>query len=375
MTNLNFVVTPASRDFSSVLTGTIPAQLSFVVTNGSGVTLNGTAVVGGAPFLITSGSPFSIASLGSTNVVVRFAPVSTGKSSTDQVVFATNIGNTTNPVMGAGAALPVASFTGSPTTGLVPVLVTFTDTSTGTITNRFWTFGDGGTTNTPNTTVAYTYNAAGTDTVTLVVTGPLGASTNARINYIIVTNIPPQEVVFPGSRAYGVVVAGQSTTQTFSVVNAGLQTLTGSATVGAPFAIESGSPFTISGGRARTSECELQSVTNGTFNGSVFFSSNGSVSTNAVSGTGVLTNASPVAAFNAAPTSGAAPLQVNFTDALIGTITNHSWTFGDGGVSILKQPESHVLQPGRLLGHVYGHGPAGIQYDQPSEFDYGDQLA
>ena len=219
VTSLNFVVTPASQNYGSVLTGTT-AQLSFIVTNGSGVTLNGTATVGGAPFSIVSGSPFSVASLGSTNVVVSFAPASTA-SFTDLVVFATNIGNSTNQVVGAGAAVPVASFNGVPTTGLVPLLVTFSDTSTGTITNWSWTFGDGGTTNTPNATVAYTYNAAGTDTVTLVVTGPLGASTNARVNYIIVTNIPPQEVVFPGSRAYGVVVAGQSTTQTFSVVNAG----------------------------------------------------------------------------------------------------------------------------------------------------------
>src|ERR1017187_5295117 len=85
---------------------------------------------------------------------------------------------------------PSASFTGLPTTGLTPLTVMFTDTSTGTITNRSWMFGDGGTTNTLNTTVAYTYNSAGTNTVTLVVTGPLGASTNARVDYVVAGSAP-----------------------------------------------------------------------------------------------------------------------------------------------------------------------------------------
>ena len=194
VTSFNFVVTPAGQDFGTILTGTT-AQLSFVVTNGSGVTLNGTAVVGGAPFAIDSGSPFTVASLSSTNVVVSFTPASTG-GFTDKVVFATNIGASTNPVMGAGAIVPVPSFSGTPTNGLVPFLVTFTDTSTGTITNRSWTFGDGGTTNTLNPTVAYTYNSAGLFTVSLAVSGPVGGiQTSTRVNYILATNIPPQEVV------------------------------------------------------------------------------------------------------------------------------------------------------------------------------------
>ena len=43
---------------------------------------------------------------------------------------------------------PTASFTGTPTTGATPLAVTFADTSTGTITNRSWDFGDGATTST-----------------------------------------------------------------------------------------------------------------------------------------------------------------------------------------------------------------------------------
>jgi len=78
-----------------------------------------------------------------------------------------------------------ASFSGTPTNGTAPLLVTFTDTSSGTITNRFWDFGDSSSTNTINSTVVHTY-AAGTDTVELVVSGPGGVSTNIKPNYITV---------------------------------------------------------------------------------------------------------------------------------------------------------------------------------------------
>ena len=354
VTSFNFVVTPASRDFGAVLTGTT-AQLSFVVTNGSGVTLSGTAAVGGVPFSIVSGSPFTVATLSSTNVVVDFTPVSSG-GFTDQVVFATNLGNSTNPVMGAGAAVPVANFSGTPTSGLVPFQVTFTDTSTGTITNRSWTFGDGGTTNTLNATVAYTYNSAGTNTVTLVVTGPIGASTNARVDYIVATTIPSQQVVSPGSRDFGLVAVGQSSTQTFTIVNDGLQTLTGSATAGAPFAIVSGSPFTINGGKTGLVSVSFNPVAAGAFTGSVFFSSNGGASTNAVTGSGAIP---PIAGFTGNPTNGAATLVVSFTDASSGTVTGRLWTFGDGGTSTMASPSHSYTNAGAFPVSLTVLGPLG----------------
>jgi PKD domain len=73
---------------------------------------------------------------------------------------------------------PVASFGGSPTSGVAPLAVTFTDTSTGSITNWSWDFGDGGTTNLATNTVLYTYNTAGVYTVTEIVSGLGGSGTN-----------------------------------------------------------------------------------------------------------------------------------------------------------------------------------------------------
>ena len=90
-----------------------------------------------------------------------------------------------------GVAAPVASFTGSPTSGNAPLAVTFTDTSTGSITNWFWNFGDGNTTNLSTAGVLYTYGTAGVYTVTEIVSGSGGSSTNTKVGYITASTPPP----------------------------------------------------------------------------------------------------------------------------------------------------------------------------------------
>jgi PKD repeat protein len=99
----------------------------------------------------------------------------------------------------SGTQTPVASFTGTPTTGTEPLNVTFTDTSTGTITNRFWNFGDASTTNVTTNVVAHTY-AGGTYNVTLIVSGSDGASTNTQPNYIsVLTTFQAWQIQFFGT--------------------------------------------------------------------------------------------------------------------------------------------------------------------------------
>jgi len=79
---------------------------------------------------------------------------------------------------------PVASFTASPTSGLVPLTVSFTDTSSGSITGRAWAFGDGNTSTSQNPTNIYLN--PGTYTVREIVSGLGGATTNVKPNYIAV---------------------------------------------------------------------------------------------------------------------------------------------------------------------------------------------
>ncbi|MBN1307737.1 MAG: PKD domain-containing protein, partial [Chitinispirillaceae bacterium] len=73
----------------------------------------------------------------------------------------------------AAYPLPVARISLVPTQGAAPLQVQMTDSSTGTITRRLWTFGDGGTDSVQQP--VHTYMTAGTFQVKLNVWGPGGA--------------------------------------------------------------------------------------------------------------------------------------------------------------------------------------------------------
>jgi len=84
---------------------------------------------------------------------------------------------------------PTAQFTQNVTSGSAPVIVYFTDTSTGTISSWSWNFGDGGTSTQQHP--SHTYYNPGTYTVSLIVTGPVGSDTKTKTGYITVTQPPP----------------------------------------------------------------------------------------------------------------------------------------------------------------------------------------
>lgn len=108
--------------------------------------------------------------------VLKFASNGAGS------ILAGGLGN----AVGIAVYIPevVANFTANPTGGFPPLPVTFTDTSSGVVTNWFWSFGDGVTTNVTTNSVIHTYNNAGPYTVTEIVAGPHGVSTNVQPNYI-----------------------------------------------------------------------------------------------------------------------------------------------------------------------------------------------
>jgi PKD repeat protein len=85
------------------------------------------------------------------------------------------------------AEVPVADFTGTPTSGPAPLTVNFTDASTGLVTSYEWDFDNNGTVDSTLQNPSHTYSSVGTYTVKLTVTGPAGSDTDARIGYITVT--------------------------------------------------------------------------------------------------------------------------------------------------------------------------------------------
>ena len=71
--------------------------------------------------------------------------------------------------------IPVAGFTATPTSGVAPLNVQFTDTSSSNAQSWAWQFGDGNTSNSENT--SHTYYAKGIYNVNLTVQGLCGANT------------------------------------------------------------------------------------------------------------------------------------------------------------------------------------------------------
>jgi PKD repeat protein len=188
------VATPAAHDFGYVGVGT-NALTTFTVTNTGASSFSGTATTTGAPFAIVSGGSFTVPAGGSAGVVVSFTPSGAGPVN-GRVIFTSTGGSASNDLAGFGATAPVAGFSGSPTNGVPPLLVAFTNLSTGTITNQTWDFGDGATTGALHP--AHTYSNLGVFTVALTVFGPLGSNTLIRTNYITVT--PPLTLLGAVSR-------------------------------------------------------------------------------------------------------------------------------------------------------------------------------
>ncbi|MDY6951351.1 MAG: C1 family peptidase [Thermodesulfobacteriota bacterium] len=76
-----------------------------------------------------------------------------------------------------------ADFSATPTRGVAPLTVDFTDQSTGDISSWFWVFGDGATSVLQNPT--HTYNDTRAYAVSLTVTGPDGDDTETKEDYVI----------------------------------------------------------------------------------------------------------------------------------------------------------------------------------------------
>jgi PKD repeat protein len=88
---------------------------------------------------------------------------------------------------------PIAAFTGTPTSGGAPLMVAFTDLSTGSPTSWLWSFGDGNLSAEQNPT--HVYGFPGSYTVNLKATNAGGFDTEQKDNYIVVTVPDPEAVL------------------------------------------------------------------------------------------------------------------------------------------------------------------------------------
>jgi len=87
-------------------------------------------------------------------------------------------------------SIPVANFTAKPRSGNGPLVVQFTNTTSGHVSSLIWDFGDGTTSTEQNPVHTYTYRNTPDYTVSLSVTGMGGSDTETKTKYIHL-NTPP----------------------------------------------------------------------------------------------------------------------------------------------------------------------------------------
>ncbi|MFA5415563.1 MAG: PKD domain-containing protein, partial [Methanoregula sp.] len=302
-TNYITVTEPAPvANFSATpTTGTVPLTVTFTdSSNGNPIGWNWSF---GDDSLVNATVQHPVHTYGSAGVyTVSLNATNAGGSDT---TTRTNYITVTEPA-------PVANFTGTPTTGTVPLTVTFTDVSTGNPTRWNWSFGDGSLVNATVQHPVHTYGSAGVYTVSLNTTNAGGSDTTTRTNYITVTE-PAPVANFSATPTTGIMPL----TVTFTDVSTGNPT-------GWNWSFGDGSLVNA------TEQHPVHTYTSaGIYTVSLNATNVGGSSTKTSADYIIVTIPAPVANFSATPTTGTMPLTVTFTDASIGNPTGWNWSFGD----------------------------------------------
>ncbi len=240
-------------------------------------------------------------------------------------------------------AAPVAEFSGDVTSGEFPLLVQFTNLTSGSATSYAWDFGDGGT----STLVApsYTYLGPGTFTVALTATGPGGMDVETKVGYVDV-NYPPPVAGFSADPLSGDFPLEVS----FSNLSTGAIT---------DYAWDFGD-----GGTSTLASPLHTYTTDGAYTVALTVTGPGGMDTDTqVDVITVNVPPAPVAGFSANPLSGDFPLEVSFSDLSTGPITDYAWDFGDGGTSTVASPLHTYTTDGTYTVALTVTGPGGMDTD------------
>ena len=239
----------------------------------------------------------------------------------------------------APSAAPVASFTAMPVSGTAPLVVQFSDQSTGTVTSFAWDFNNDGVIDSTIKNPSYTYNAVGTYTVKLSVHGPGGSDDEVKMGYITV-NAPTTQTFFADFQV-------SPTTGT-----APLTVKCTDKSIGNPYSFyyDFGDGVNVTGPNPThtyrypgTYTITLTIIKYNPKTNSVMSSS--MVKTNIIM-VDQVTYEPLVAKFTALPVTGTAPLTVIFTDQSTGNPSFLNYDFGDGTNSTDKNPVHTYRFPG-----------------------------
>jgi hypothetical protein len=141
-----------------------------------------------------------------------------------------------------------------------------------------------------------------------------------------------------GTVNFGGVSLGSFAEQTFTVSNTAGGTISGSASVGAPFSIVSGSPFTLSGvGATQAVNVRFTPITTTTVSTTLSFAASGSTITGIVTGSGTASDTTPPTVTITSPTSSLTYTVTGSSLTLQGTasdnigVTQVTWVNSRGG--------------------------------------------
>jgi PKD repeat protein len=234
--------------------------------------------------------------------------------------------------------VPVADFSGTPTSGLPPLDVVFSDLSLNTITTWAWDFGDGNTSTIQNP--LNTYNNPGLYSVQLTVTGPGGSDSITKTDYIQVDYFPP-------------------TADFTADVTSGDAPLTVNFT---DLSLDTVNTWLWDFGDGNTSGIQHpQHIYNdpGLYTVSLTVTGPGGSDTHTKTDYISVQYAAPTADFIGNPTSGYFPLQVNFTDLTTGVVNAWKWYFGDGTIMTTQNPVHTYSNSGNYTVSLKSTGPGG----------------
>ena len=239
---------------------------------------------------------------------------------------------------------PIALAQATPVSGTVPLAVNFTGSnssdSDGTIVSYAWTFGDGG--NSAQANPSHSYATAGTFVASLTVTDDDGATDTDTVTISVTqpANVSP--------------VANAQATPSSGVAPLAVN-FTGSNSSDSDGTIVSYAWTFGDGGNSAQANPSHSYATAGTFVASLTVTDDdGATDTDTVTiSVTQPANVSPVANAQATPSSGVAPLAVNFTGSNSsdsdGTIVSYAWTFGDGGNSAQANPSHSYAAAGTFV--------------------------
>ncbi|HWB01667.1 MAG TPA: choice-of-anchor D domain-containing protein [Verrucomicrobiales bacterium] len=169
-------------------------------------------------------------------------------------------------------------------------------------------------------TIKYTPTAAGTDTQNITLSGGGGASVTASGT----ATVTPALGVSPASLNFGTLQPGQTADGTLTVQNTGGGTLTGAASVGAPFSIVSGGTYSLTAGQTQAVKVRYSPAAEGTHSANVSLTG-GAGFTAPVSGTAT-----------GIPAIAVTPASIDFGSIAMGSSSTQTLTVRNSGTGILQ---------------------------------------